>query len=61
MPWDLAVLLAATVGDAARMVGLAVWLGLLLSLHGRVRRRRRWWLLLLPPLLWAALDAEGAR
>ena len=60
MPWDLALLLAATAGDAARLCGLAVWLALAIAVAGRVRRRRRWWLLL-PPILWAALYPEGAQ
>ena len=60
MPWDLGLLLAATAGDAAHLLGLAGWLALAIALAGRVRRRRRWWLLL-PPILWAALWAEGAQ
>lgn len=60
MPWDLALLLAATAGDAARLFGLAAWLALAIALAGRVRRRFRWWLLL-PPILWAALYPEGAQ
>jgi hypothetical protein len=60
MPWDLALLLAATAGDAARLFGLAAWLALVIAFAGRVRRRRRWWFLL-PPILWAALGSEGAQ
>ena len=60
MPWDLALLIAATVGDAAHLAGFVAWLALATSLAGRVRRRRRWWLLL-PPILWAALYPEGAQ
>jgi MYXO-CTERM domain-containing protein len=60
MPWDLALLLAATAGDAGHLAWLAALLALLIAFAGRVRRRRLW-LLVLPPILWVASSPEGAQ